>query len=173
MGWMRRRRLSSSEPRLWRSSRAIASADRVMRPGRLVQLGCSCVGGLPAEATEAGDYWRQKAGAGEGNRTLVISLEGCCSTIELHPHQNGRLRQGSGRLRTDCLASRSSTVRAGLPAETPPARRLVGEVGLEPTKAKPADLQSAPFAARDTPPERRSGAGIPACAGCSVRRVLC
>src|ERR1700722_843625 len=26
-----------------------------------------------------------EAGAGEGNRTLVISLEGCCSTIELHP----------------------------------------------------------------------------------------
>jgi hypothetical protein len=25
-------------------------------------------------------------GAGEGNRTLVISLEGFCSTIELHPH---------------------------------------------------------------------------------------
>jgi hypothetical protein len=24
-------------------------------------------------------------GAGEGNRTLVFSLEGCCSTIELHP----------------------------------------------------------------------------------------
>src|SRR5438270_8565544 len=29
---------------------------------------------------------------------------------------------------------------------------LVGEVGLEPTKAAPADLQSAPFAARDIPP---------------------
>ena len=29
----------------------------------------------------------------------------------------------------------------------------MGEVGLEPTKAKPADLQSAPFAARDTPPD--------------------
>ena len=28
---------------------------------------------------------RRKIGAGEGNRTLVISLEGCCSTIELHP----------------------------------------------------------------------------------------
>ena len=27
-------------------------------------------------------------GAGEGNRTLVISLEGFCSTIELHPHFN-------------------------------------------------------------------------------------
>ena len=26
------------------------------------------------------------SGAGEGNRTLVFSLEGCCSTIELHPH---------------------------------------------------------------------------------------
>ena len=26
-----------------------------------------------------------KAGAGERNRTVVISLEGCCSTIELHP----------------------------------------------------------------------------------------
>ena len=28
-------------------------------------------------------YW--SIGAGEGNRTLVFSLEGCCSTIELHP----------------------------------------------------------------------------------------
>ena len=27
----------------------------------------------------------QKIGAGEGNRTLVVSLEGFCSTIELHP----------------------------------------------------------------------------------------
>ena len=27
-------------------------------------------------------------GAGEGNRTLVVSLEGFCSTIELHPHFN-------------------------------------------------------------------------------------
>ena len=26
-----------------------------------------------------------KPGAGEGNRTLVVSLEGFCSTIELHP----------------------------------------------------------------------------------------
>ena len=33
---------------------------------------------------------------------------------------------------------------------------MVGEVGLEPTKAKPADLQSAPFAARDTPPNLAS-----------------
>jgi hypothetical protein len=31
-------------------------------------------------------------GAGEGNRTLVFSLEGCCSTIELHPR---RILQGA------------------------------------------------------------------------------
>src|SRR6188474_819640 len=30
----------------------------------------------------------ENVGAGEGNRTLVISLEGCCSTIELHPHRD-------------------------------------------------------------------------------------
>ena len=29
---------------------------------------------------------KQDFGAGEGNRTLVVSLEGFCSTIELHPH---------------------------------------------------------------------------------------
>ena len=27
----------------------------------------------------------REVGAGEGNRTLVVSLEGFCSTIELHP----------------------------------------------------------------------------------------
>ena len=29
-------------------------------------------------------------GAGEGNRTLVVSLEGFCSTIELHPRNYNR-----------------------------------------------------------------------------------
>ena len=31
----------------------------------------------------------QNSGAGEGNRTLVVSLEGFCSTIELHPPDSG------------------------------------------------------------------------------------
>ena len=31
-----------------------------------------------------------KTGAGEGNRTLVLSLEGFSSTIELHPQGVGR-----------------------------------------------------------------------------------
>ena len=30
-------------------------------------------------------YWRVSNGAGDGNRTRVSSLEGWCSTIELHP----------------------------------------------------------------------------------------
>ena len=30
-------------------------------------------------------YWRVWNGAGDGNRTRVSSLEGWCSTIELHP----------------------------------------------------------------------------------------
>ena len=42
----------------------------------------------------------ENIGAGEGNRTLVISLEGCCSTIELHP----RLRQGTGVSRQNAPA---------------------------------------------------------------------
>ena len=47
-----------------------------------------------------------KIGAGEGNRTLVISLEGFCSTIELHPltqphsRVNHDFNGGGGRIRT-------------------------------------------------------------------------
>src|SRR3954452_18345920 len=37
-------------------------------------------------------------GAGEGNRTLVFSLEGCCSTIELHPRAADELTRCVGRL---------------------------------------------------------------------------
>ncbi len=34
-------------------------------------------------------------GAGEGNRTLVVSLEGFCSTIELHPLELGAMQSGA------------------------------------------------------------------------------
>jgi hypothetical protein len=93
----------------------------------------------------------EKVGAGEGNRTLVISLEGCCSTIELHPRARS-LHASPPSAEVRRAPSRSAVS----PAAVPRARRLVGEVGLEPTKAKPADLQSAPFAARDTPPNLAS-----------------
>ena len=40
--------------------------------------------------TEYGEFQALslESGAGEGNRTLVVSLEGFCSTIELHPQFN-------------------------------------------------------------------------------------
>src|SRR5258706_13774001 len=69
-------------------------------------------------------------GAGEGNRTLVVSLEGFCSTIELHPRSpmpssqrflKLNIRGGEGWIRTN--------------------------VG-----ARPTDLQSAPFNHSGTPP---------------------
>ena len=68
-------------------------------------------------------------GAGEGNRTLVLSLEGFSSTIELHP------------------PGRERTLSRLLP------NLVVGE-GFEPSKAEPADLQSAPFDRSGTPPKR-------------------
>ena len=42
-------------------------------------------------AQTAFTYERAKIGAGERNRTVVISLEGCCSTIELHPQKDRNL----------------------------------------------------------------------------------
>src|ERR1700742_3330727 len=37
------------------------------------------------------------AGAGEGNRTLVVSLGSFCSTIELHPRMPFRMPSGRSR----------------------------------------------------------------------------
>src|SRR5512139_3841199 len=95
---------------------------------------------LPREcsATELHGPWTYtnkptKTGAGEGNRTLVLSLEGFSSTIELHP-----LR----------------------PART--AIKLVVGEGFEPSKAEPSDLQSDPFDRSGIPPEERRIISIPA-----------
>jgi hypothetical protein len=40
----------------------------------------------------------ENIGAGEGNRTLVFSLEGCCSTIELHPRAVDQLSRHASAL---------------------------------------------------------------------------
>ena len=40
---------------------------------------------LPRECSTTEPHGPIYSGAGEGNRTLVVSLEGFCSTIELHP----------------------------------------------------------------------------------------
>src|SRR5712691_1044867 len=93
---------------------------------------------------------RKKLGAGEGNRTLVVSLEGFCSTIELHPrreilrrppHPNQRCYGGGGWIRTN--------------------------VG-----ARPTDLQSAPFNRSGTPPnETADCAWFSQDCQCSLARI--
>src|SRR3990167_415116 len=65
----------------------------------------------------------QGAGAGSGNRTRILSLEGCCTTIVLSPPSCGV-----------AIGSRSLALeRPRLPRKL--VARMVGEVGLEPTKA--------------------------------------
>jgi hypothetical protein len=97
-----------------------------------------CVGVVGARRTTS-----EHAGAGEGNRTLVVSLEGFCSTIELHPRRN---LQGWKTCRY-CLDRPAP--RTHLPR---PRSGLVEGEGFEPSKAEPADLQSAPFDRSGTPP---------------------
>ena len=72
----------------------------------------------------------RSSGAGEGNRTLVISLEGFCSTIELHPPNFTRSKTGCREADRD----------------------LVEGEGFEPSKAEPTDLQSVPVDRLGTPP---------------------
>jgi hypothetical protein len=52
----------------------------------------------PLHHTLSARFESIEAGAGERNRTVVISLEGCCSTIELHPRTRN-LAQHSCRKR--------------------------------------------------------------------------
>src|SRR5215471_16137148 len=74
-------------------------------------------------------------GAGEGNRTLVISLEGFCSTIELHPPSVSKIP----------VYPRVPPRRGAL--ATGGGGRIRTYVG-----ARPTDLQSAPFSRSGTPP---------------------
>jgi hypothetical protein len=53
----------------------------------------------------------EKVGAGEGNRTLVISLEGFCSTIELHPRCAERIIGRRGPAHNNIPASGKSRQR--------------------------------------------------------------
>src|SRR4249920_33512 len=78
-------------------------------------------------------------GAGEGNRTLVISLEGFCSAIELHPP----LSLFPFTQNIYCCTARIAAIgpKAGGGGWI---RTNVG--------ARPTDLQSAPFSRSGTPP---------------------
>jgi hypothetical protein len=76
-----------------------------------------------------------RSGAGEGNRTLVVSLEGFCSTIELHPHTTRTIR-----ITLHCMH------------RCPQRENLVEGEGFEPSKAEPSDLQSDPVDRLGTTP---------------------
>lgn len=76
-----------------------------------------------------------KTGAGEGNRTLVVSLENFCSTIELHPQA----------FLSNNVAKSETNIRSRL--------ILVEGEGFEPSYSERADLQSAAFNHSATPPK--------------------
>ena len=65
----------------------------------------------------------KKPGAGRRDRTDILSLEGCCTTIVLYP-------------RGDCGSSgeRRSRFLSGVLIRRIRPRRVVGEEGLEPSK---------------------------------------
>src|SRR4051812_49943876 len=85
---------------MWRRRIAV-STDGILSP--LVLLVCSKIPTSPG---------RSDFGAGEGNRTLVVSLEGFCSTIELHP-------LGLCALSPDAHAAASGQAARGLTGRKP------------------------------------------------------
>ena len=110
--------------------------------------------------------------AGEGNRTLVFSLEGCGSTTELHPRMGilGDPHQSAPHV---CLPFPPLLHVSQLPiplltpsyqycfllfchgSYLPQLKFLhfsVGGAGFEPAKAMPSDLQSDPFDRSGNPP---------------------
>src|SRR6266436_7827453 len=94
-----------------------------------------------------------RAGAGEGNRTLVISLEGFCSTIELHPPSVYETPSPMSAAEVPCQLGGGGWIRTN--------------VG-----ARPTDLQSAPFNRSGTPPnETADCAWFSQDCQCSLARI--
>ena len=91
---------------------------------------------LPAAPLKQGTS-NKNSGAGEGNRTLVISLEGFSSTIELHPQ---------GR-------PTSATATAQLFHKTPTTFAWWRGLDSNQRTRKRADLQSAAINHSATPPQ--------------------
>ena len=93
---------------------------------------------LPRECSTTEPHGRiskmlRNAGAGEGNRTLVISLEGFSSTIELHPQRinfNNLQHPQLTRLKHFNTFLQNNWWR---------------ELDSNQRRRKPTDLQSAPF----------------------------
>ena len=76
--------------------------------------------------------------AGEGNRTLVFSLEGYCSTVELHPRYVSPFEDAKYGVPVNGIALNLFLCKH-------PLVMKMGSAGFEPAKALPSDLQSDPF----------------------------
>ena len=76
--------------------------------------------------------------AGRGNRTLVFSLEGYCSTIELHPR-----RASQGGRAEPSNQNEDSAAQSGCRGRLPRQDWGVQDSNLR--RHKPSDLQSDPF----------------------------
>ena len=90
-------------------------------------------------------------GAGDGARTHIISLEGWGSTIELRPRKFDAEQPEIIFIKL-FIFSNFYTNCSVLSTSQTPVFAVVEGVGFEPTKAKPADLQSAPVDRLGTPP---------------------
>ena len=72
----------NAHPRCFESfSSIVGGTEKVARQKGLEPLTYCLEGSCSIQLS----YWRMLRGAGDGNRTRVSSLEGWCSTIELHP----------------------------------------------------------------------------------------
>ena len=106
---------------------------------------------LPRECSTTEPHGPTQTGAGEGNRTLVVSLENFCSTIELHPHD--LYRQNDAQLSTTHHSAQPNLAAKLIIIFT--HNKLVEGEGFEPSKAEPSDLQSDPFDRSGTPPNEQ------------------
>jgi hypothetical protein len=96
-----------------------------------------------------------QTGAGEGNRTLVVSLENFCSTIELHPQRPQTTKSPPMQRPLQAIAITPADQNHPLNCNAMPNTLVEGE-GFEPSKAEPSDLQSDPFDRSGTPPKMQA-----------------
>ena len=106
---------------------------------------------LPRECSATEPHGPTQIGAGEGNRTLVVSLENFCSTIELHPHALPPKLMTCNHAMSALPSPVNLTAKLKI---TFTNRKLVEGEGFEPSKAEPSDLQSDPFNRSGIPPSR-------------------
>jgi hypothetical protein len=85
---MRDRGLSEVHVKIFQIGRPILSETILVSTTDRITHACFCDVDEISRVDEIQSIkWELRNGAGEGNRTLVFSLEGCCSTIELHPRR--------------------------------------------------------------------------------------